>query len=137
MIQNSLVIDASVVLEWIESPDSRNHAKAIEIYENLMKGEVVAYAPLFLLVEAVNVLFWKKKYQEIEIREFVDSVIGTGINFVGEFLPESVEELVWVMAKFQITSYDAQYVNLALKKELKLITFDEKLRGIKDVRFEF
>lgn len=137
MTGNSLVIDASVILEWIETTDSLNRKKAIEIYKLLKTGEIVAHSPIFLLTEVVNVLFWKKKRHTAEIKEFVDRVKGAGINFVGDFLPESVNELVELMDKYKITSYDAQYVNLALKKGLKLVTFDEKLAKIKRIAFDF
>lgn len=137
MTQNSLVIDASVVLEWIETPESKNFTKAISVYENLKEGKIVVYAPLFLLMEVINVLFWKKKFERLEIEEFVNRVKETGVNFIGDFLPESANEVIDLMDKFKISAYDAQYVNLAIKKGVKLMTFDAKLQKIKETGFEF
>lgn len=137
MTQDSVVLDASVILEWVSPQDSSRRKKAIQIYRLLKRGEIFAFAPTFLLVEVVNVLFWKKKQKISEIKEFVERIKNSGINFVGDFLPESVDEILDVMVRYDVTSYDAQYVDLALKKGLKLATFDETLVLIKEILFKY
>jgi len=128
------VIDASVVLEWVETKESPQKQRALGLYERLVKGEVAFSAPSFLLVEVINVLYWKKRNTVEEIRDFVDRVKTSGINFVdGAFSADASDELLDAVGKHEITAYDAQYVILAKKLGVKLLTFDEKLLGIKEV----
>ena len=130
-----IVIDANIVLEWIDFQESAQKKNALHLYELLKKGDVVIYAPAFLLVETANILFWKKKLAVKDILAFIDRVKNSGINFViGD---DPIEDIIGLMDKYQITSYDAQYLYLAEKMNLKLATFDEKLEAIESTKFNF
>lgn len=135
---DKFIIDASCVLGWVEEKDPWQAEKALRIYEFLRTGEGLAYAPSFLFVEVANVLRWKKKISIDETREFIDRVKDSGINFIeGISGHGTIEEILEIMEKYATTSYDSQYVFLAQKMGLKLATFDEKLREIEEVVFDF
>ncbi len=135
MTQSKIVIDANIVLEWLDQEDSTQKKHALYLYELLKKGEIVIYAPTFLLIEAANILFWKKKMAVKDIFAFIDRVQNSGINFiVGQ---EVIEEIIKLMDEYQITSYDAQYLYLAQKMNLRLATFDEKLEKIESTKYNF
>ena len=135
MTRNKVVIDANIVLEWLDPQESTQRKNAFYLYELLKKGEIVIYAPVFLLVEVANILFWKKKMAVKDILTFIDRVKNSGVNFVVG--SDAIEDIINLMDKYQITSYDAQYVYLAEKMNLKLATFDEKLGKIESTKYIF
>lgn len=135
MTNSKIVIDANIVLAWLDLEQTVQKKNALQIYELLKKGEIIVYAPAFLLVETANILFWKKKMVVGDILAFIDKVKSCGINFIID--DEAIEDIIKLMDQHQITSYDAKYVHLAQKMNLKLATFDDKLEKIESIKYEF
>lgn len=128
---DKVVLDASVVLEWLSFGKSAE--VALRVHEAIIKGKVAAYAPDFLLLEVANILFWKKKLTKEEVWGFLERLLNLGINFDDEPLSLKIQELVGQMAKFNLTAYDCQYLYLAQKLKGKLLTFDRDLLRIKSL----
>lgn len=127
---DKVVLDASVVLEWLSSGKSAK--AALRIHEAIIRGQIAAYAPDFLLLEVANILFWKKRLAKELILGFVERLLAMGISFDSNPANLIVQELVNQMVKLKLTAYDCQYLYLAQKLKGKLLTFDQELLKIKD-----
>ena len=127
---DSLVVDASVALAWFEQGPQAE--AALKIHDDIIRGVIAASAPDFLLVEAANILFWRKKLDRKHIRAVLEKVFALGISFDETPLTGEVLHLLPIMEEYRVSAYDAQYLYLAQKHHCKLVSFDKKLLRIKD-----
>lgn len=123
------VLDASIVLEWLENNDKESARK---LYQYLRQGKIAVYAPTFLLIEVGNILLKKKKFTQSDVEEFITALFQSGINFV-DFYSHTIGQLLTTASKYKITTYDALYILLSQELKYPLITGDEELLKIKDV----
>lgn len=118
------VIDASVVLDWLEK--ELVSESSIKIYTELVEGRFELHAPEFLWLEVINVLVMKKGYNWKEVIEAMESLMASGIVLdridVGDY-----KNIVQIMVDNKLAAYDAQYVFLAKKLETKVIAVDQKM----------
>lgn len=126
-----IVLDASVVLEWLAQGKLAN--SSLKIHNDILEGKIAAWAPDFLLVEVANILFWKKKFTVKDIQQFVDTIMSIGIHFDDEPNHMHTQEMIDLVDQYRVTAYDAQYLHLAKKLECKLVSFNKQLLKIKDM----
>jgi len=121
------VADCSTVLSWFfEDEESRPANSCLDL---LADGR--AYAPAILTLEVANVL------QAAEIRGRVSRVqallLITRLNQLPITIDSetttlsSIETLLSVAKDYQLSAYDAAYLELALRKLMPLATCDRKL----------
>ena len=118
-----LVVDASVVVKWFVKEDGT--AKALELLDGILSGDVVIYAPELLLYEVGNVLFKGKNFSEIQIAEGLELVDSCGLRLEQLSVP-LMEMAADFMAQYKITFYDAAYVALAYSMHIPLVSCDVK-----------
>lgn len=126
-----LVLDASVVLEWLAQ--GKQADASLKIHKAIIEGKVAAWAPDFLLVEIANILFWKKKFASKDIQQFIETIINIGIHFDDEPNYLHAQTMIGLMDQYRVTAYDAQYLCLAKKLECNLVSFDKQLLTMKDL----
>ena len=117
-----LVIDASVVAKLLYPENDSDIA--ISLYQN---GSLHFIAPEFLVAGVTNVI-WKRSRQEKQhnfqemYKAFVSSVFLTLYSF--RYTP--FEEVLKITAELNHNSiYDCFYLNLAMRRNCKLVTADE------------
>ncbi|MBI3384607.1 type II toxin-antitoxin system VapC family toxin [Candidatus Gottesmanbacteria bacterium] len=125
------VIDTSVVLKWISGKKESDIKESLELYQLLKEGEVAIFAPSFLLVELLNILYWKRIFTHEEIISFIARVSESGINFV-DLLKNDTEEILHVVLKYGVTAYDAIFLYVARTSDCKLVSADRKLHSLLD-----
>lgn len=130
-IVDKIVLDASVVLSWLD--EGKEADAALAIHNRITEGTISAWAPGLLLVEVANILFWRKKFSSGDIHAFIETLLTMGISFDDTPDRASIGTLVHTMTKYRITSYDAKYLTLAQRLQCKLVSFDAELVKIADL----
>lgn len=125
---DKIVLDASVVLEWLS--EGKKSDAAITIHNDILHGAIAAWAPDFLLVEVANILLRKKKLSHTDVRKFIETLLAMGISFDDEPDHVTIHAIVDLAGKYHLTTYDAKYVYLAKKFQCKLVSFDQDLLRI-------
>lgn len=128
---NNYVIDASVVFKWFVLENEENFEQSREVFQKLKAGELVLFAPNFLLVEIANILYWKQKFLNEDVELVLKKLINSGINFA-DCPANNIPDVFKIMSDYKLTAYDSIYLWLAKDRGLKLISVDQKLLAVKD-----
>ena len=126
-----LIVDASVALKWFSIKGEASVGESRGVWNVIQSGEIKAYAPLFMLVEVVNVLARKKKVEAIVFNNILKKLAGSKIVFV-DLKKDDLRKLGSLVNKYGLTAYDAQYLLLAKQLNCKLVSYDEELLKISD-----
>jgi predicted nucleic acid-binding protein len=126
-MENHFVVDNSVVMSWCFKDQANVYADSV--LEKL--ADAVAYVPLVWPLEVVNVLLAaeRKKYvSQADSAHFISLLSELPIFVENESPEKKMKELLALARAHGLSSYDASYLDLAMKKGLPLATLDEKLR---------
>ncbi len=126
-MENRFIIDNSVVMSWCFKDQANAYADSI--LERLI--ESMAYVPSVWPLEVVNVLLAaeRKKYiSQADSVRFISLLAELPIVVESDSPVKSMKELLGLARAHDLSSYDASYLDLAMKKGLPLATLDEKLR---------
>lgn len=127
-----IVVDSSVVVKLFLDEEYSNNAYALR--DSLISKEIRVAVPSILPYEILNALRYSKDYNEEELEQSAESIIGYGFdtfNMNTTFAKNTIR----IAKKYDVTVYDASYVALALMIGAKFYTADEKL--IADVKMPF
>ena len=94
-----------------------------------MKQEYEALVPSLWRLEVVNVLSVAEKRGRLSTARsllFLDFLLELPI-FVDE-APQDVKDILMLSRTYNLSSYDAAYLDLATKEQLPLVTLDKKLQ---------
>ncbi len=126
-MDKSFVVDNSVVMTWCFQDQADPYADSV--LDRLT--EATAYVPSVWPLEVANVLLTaeRKKYigQADSIR-FVSLLQQLPIVVDYESPQKVMHDLIGLGRAYGLSSYDASYLNLAMKKGLPLATLDKNLR---------
>lgn len=125
----SIVVDANIVLSWFSRIKESHTDKQRVLFTHILTGNVVAYAPLFLLVEVFNILVMKKKVPVEYTRKIVERIRTCGIHFQ-PLTTQDIGKIQRIVYAHKITSYDAQYVLVAEQMKCSLVTLDRQLLAL-------
>ncbi len=124
----SFVLDASVALAWCfedeQTPD------VLALLDRVV--ETGAFAPLLWPVEVLNVLLVAERRQRIDRHrraKLADFLRDLPIALDPELAGRVWEDTVALAERFQLTVYDAAYLELALRRRLPLGSLDRDLRA--------
>lgn len=126
-MQKGLVIDNSVVMSWCFKDQANPYADSV--LERLT--DAVAYVPPVWPLEVVNVLVAaerKKCISEADSVRFISLLSQLPILVEYESPEKVMNDLLGLSRAYNLSSYDASYLDLAMRKGLPLATLDEKLR---------
>ena len=126
-MENSFVVDNSVVMSWCFKDQANPYADSI--LERLT--EAVAYVPSVWSLEVVNVLLAaerKKCISEAASVRFIILLSQLPIFVEFESSDKAMKDLLGLARAHYLSSYDASYLDLAMRKGLPLATLDGKLR---------
>lgn len=122
----SFVIDTSITMAWCFN-DERT-APAMEVLYRL--GETPACAPLLWPLEALNALLTAERRKRIDRRrrlELADFLRDLPIRLDSETADHVWTTTVRLAERYRLITYDAAYLELALRRELPLATLDADL----------
>jgi len=120
------VIDASILASYLVRDEFFEEAKEILYSENIS-------APDLIIPETANVV-WKHVYlyHRISEKEAIELMNNMKVLIENMEIISSIKiinEALKVAVKAGITIYDSIYLTLAINKNEKLKTFDEKLKN--------
>lgn len=126
-----LVLDASVTLCWLLSDGSaadRRYAQAV--LEAMKAADTAAEVPVTWGLEVANVLAKaesKDIITEAQSEAFLEMLGGIRIRADALTFPRSLADVLHLARRYRLSSYDASYLELALRHGLPLATLDTAL----------
>jgi len=126
-MSESFVIDNSVVMSWCFKDESNKYADAV--LERLC--EATAFVPSIWPLEVINVLLVaerKKRLSEADSVRFTTLLSQLPIIVEHEQPGRIMTDLLSLSRTNNLSSYDASYLNLAMRKGLPIATLDIRLR---------
>lgn len=122
------VLDASIVLAWLLPDEQAEQAEKVVI-QAMLAG---AFAPALFHLEVANALRSNIKRRRIDVGyrdKALEQLERLGVARDREsFDPTVLAETVRLSDKHDLTVYDAAYLELAIRMEAPLGTFDDDLR---------
>lgn len=126
---NGFVLDASVTLAWCFEDEASKMTD--EILERLSSEP--AFAPALWRLEIGNVLVLaerKKRIDYAKITDFIASINGLDIRIDKEVNTAIFNNIIELAYNEKITTYDATYLELAIRLGLPLATQDVLLKKV-------
>ena len=123
----SLILDSSATLAWVFPGEKTT---AIQDVFNLI-AEDGAVVPELWRIEVANVLNVSIRRRRIVLKNRTDILTELGIlpiSIDGETKTHTWNETLALADAYNLTIYDATYLELALRLGLPLATLDERLR---------
>jgi predicted nucleic acid-binding protein len=123
----ALIIDCSVTMCWLFADEATPHT--IALLDRLARE--TALVPEWWFLEVTNVLALAERKGRINAERsanFIAQLSKLDIEIDSEGSGRAFEHLLPMCRTNQLTSYDAMYLDLALRRRLPLATLDEPLR---------
>jgi predicted nucleic acid-binding protein len=128
----TFVLDASVALSWLlRDADAREASYAFAVLKALRAGGVAASVPMTWGLEIANVLARaerKGQVTEAQSGSFLEMLQATQIEADSATFTQALTDTLQLARRYRLSSYDASYLELALRAALPLATLDEDLR---------
>lgn len=123
------VLDNSVAMRWLlVSPKKTDQAYAESVLQSLSDTEAVV--PHLWHLEAVNVLLTAEKSGELEtgeVERFISQLESLPIQVDPLTSHQAFSRTLSLARAYKLSSYDAAYLELALREGLSLATLDKDL----------
>jgi len=126
----NFVLDNSVSMRWLlESENASDQKYAEKVLKSLL--EVDARVPNLWHIEATNVLLGAEKRSEVEageIERFISQLENLPLHVDPLTSHQSFSRIMALSRIYRLSSYDAAYLELAIRECLPLATLDKDLR---------
>lgn len=123
----TFVVDCSVAMAWCFLDEATLETK--KLFSRAASECILV--PSWWYLETTNTLALAERKARItqrEVAEFILLVQSFNLD-IDHFDPErSFDDLLPICRTYQLTSYDAVYLDLAMRRQLPLATLDESLR---------
>lgn len=123
----AFVVDSSVALAWCFHEEAT--PATIALFHRM--ADDIALVPSWWFLELSNVLVLGEKKRRItpaEITEFIEIVDRFNLEIDNEGPGRAFTHLLPSCRTYNLTSYDALYLDLAIRRQLPLATLDKDLR---------
>ena len=124
---NLFVVDNSIVMSWCFQDETNQYADAV--LDSL--SETTALVPSIWPLEVINVLLVAERRKRISEADSVRfTTLLSQLPIVVEYeRPEQIMKDILALARVKkLSSYDASYLDLAMRKGLSLATLDKRLK---------
>ncbi len=121
------VVDNSVVMSWCFEDEGNRYTDAV--LESLEFGE--AFVPAIWPLEAGNVLLAaerKKRLSEVSAVRFLALLENLPITVEQETTERMLNQIVSLARKYDLSTYDASYLDLAMRLRAPISTRDGPLK---------
>ncbi len=126
---SDFVLDNSVSMRWLLASEKTLDQKYAEkVLESMM--DVIALIPNLWHLEAVSVLLGAEKRGEIslgEIERFISQLENLPIHVDPLTAHQAFSRTLVLSREYNISSYDASYLELAMREGVPLSSLDKKL----------
>jgi len=123
----SLVVDCSIAMAWLFHDEAT--PKTAALLKRL--ATETAIVPAWWCIEITNVLAMAERKGRITARQsdaFIADLSKLGIERDNEAPDRAFTHLLALCRTHRLTSYDATYLDLAVRRSLPLATLDDDLR---------
>jgi predicted nucleic acid-binding protein len=123
---NAFILDCSISASWFFSDEADEYSRSI--LESLSRRK--ALVPSIWPLEMVNVLLSSERRGRLSTansRHFLDMILSLPIDRDTYTSPSLEVSLYHLGLQYELSSYDAAYLELALRHGLPLATKDKKL----------
>jgi predicted nucleic acid-binding protein len=125
-MSTTLVIDCSVTMAWCFADEATSQTAAVQ---DRLVSEVVV-VPAHWSLEVANVLATAERRQRIDVEDSTEF-----LNLLGQFAIEvddqtsnrTFDQILKLALTHQLTTYDAAYLELAIRRQIPLASLDEAL----------
>jgi len=124
---NGIVIDASVALAWCFPDEASDYADSVLL---AVENQTV-FVPAIWAVEIANALLvgeWRKRIRQSEVRRFIDLIKDLRVIEDGQPFADTVSNVLPLAREYDLSAYDAAYLDVAVRHEIPLATFDRALQ---------
>ena len=125
-MNKDFVVDNSVVMSWCFKDETNKYADAI--LDRLVHSS--AFVPSIWPLEVCNVLLVaerKKRLSEADSSRFLELLNELPISIEQEPAERMMMEILALARENQLSSYDASYLNLSMRRGLPIATLDISL----------
>ena len=126
---NSFILDNSVTMRWLlATPQEADQRYAEVVLQNLV--EIEATVPHLWHLEVVNVLVIAEKRGELvpaEVERFLTQLEGLPVQVDSLTAYQAFSRTISLARACKLSSYDAAYLELAIRTGLPLATLDKDL----------
>lgn len=124
------VLDNSVVMRWLlESPKASDQKYAENVLKSLSEQDAVV--PNLWHLEAGNVVLGAEKRGEVTIGEtekFINQLENLPIHVDAMTAHQAFSRTINLARTYKLSSYDASYLELAIREGIPIATLDKSLR---------
>jgi len=128
----NFVLDASVTLSWLlRNGPARDEAYADSVLDALRAADTVADVPTIWGLEIANVIARceaKSQITEAQSESFIALLEGISIDADAATFEHALADTLQIARRYRLSSYDASYLELALRDGSPIATLDEDLR---------
>jgi predicted nucleic acid-binding protein len=122
-----IVIDASVALAWCFPDEASDYADYVLV---ALEGHSIL-VPTLWPIEITNALLVAERRNRVKqstIRQFVALLNGLTVLLVSQSVTESVSNVLPLAREYNLSAYDAAYLDVALRHGIPLATLDNNLQ---------
>ena len=126
-IANGIVIDASVALAWCFPDEASDYADGVLV----ALEDRTAMVPAIWSVEITNALLVgerRKRIRQPEVRRFLELLKDLRILEDGQPFAETVSNVLPLAREYDLSAYDAAYLDVAVRHGAPLATLDAALQ---------
>ena len=128
----SFILDASVTLCWCFENQANDYSEAIF---GMLAGGEEAIAPFIWPIEVANVLVRAEKRKSLNLAQvtgFLEELCAWPIQVDSLGVDRAFQQILSTARYYNLTTYDAAYLELAVRQGLPLATLDDNLRKAAD-----
>jgi predicted nucleic acid-binding protein len=127
---SGFVLDNSISMRWLlESDKAADQKYAEAVLKNLINDDAIV--PNLWHLEASNVLVGAEKRSEIdagEIERFITQLESLPIHVDSLTAHQAFSRIIALSRIYKLSSYDAAYLELAIREGIPLATLDKDLK---------
>lgn len=124
----AFVLDCSLTISWFFEDETDAYAESVE--DSL--GIAIALVPSIWPLEVANALIMgerRKRATEAKVTTFLTLLKSLPISTDDETTSRAWQESIGLARTYQLSVYDAAYLELALRRGLPIATRDDKLKS--------
>ncbi len=125
---NTLVIDTSVFVKWLNQDKEQNLENADKILQEVKTGETEIIVPELVKYELGNVLLKGKQLTPDQAYISLGTAYSLPVTFVTES-KQQAKETYKLAYKLGVSYYDASFMSLAKQYDATLVTDNIKHQG--------
>lgn len=129
-----LVLDASVAMNWVVGdPATRDYAYAGAVLDAMSDARIQAHVPVTWGLEVANVLARaeaRSLLTEAHSEAFLELLASLPIQPDAATFARAMTDTLHLARRYRLSSYDASYLELALRAGLPVATLDADLAKV-------